>query len=167
MKFIISESQFLRISESQDYLNFLLDKINDGGYDSLNNKEKDALIRISKGEEVYDEPSELPVNDEIYDPNRIFIYYVGRYKELEVDDLVFKLEKIEGTNTLEALGEYHNFLIEPDFENSEVLITDGGSDDVTPIRFKNVPETTEGMRNLAVKFTYQTLPQVIRKNIRN
>jgi hypothetical protein len=167
MKYILTESQFERIAESQEYLNQLLDKINSDGYDSLTHKEKDALIRISKGEEVHDEPQELPVSDEVYDPNRMFIHYVSRYKELEigVDDLIFRLEPLGGTQTVEVLGEYHSFLIEPNFEENEVLILDNETDDVERIRYKNVPETTEGMRKLAVNFVYQKLLNYLRDKI--
>lgn len=165
MKFIISENQFVRLTESQDYLNFLLDKINQDGYESLTDREKDALVRISKGEEVYDEPDELPVSDDVYRPNDIFLKYVSKYPELQVDDLLFRLEPMGGTSSLEVLGDYHSFLVEPNFEENQVLIFDSETDEVTPINYKKTPETTEGMRGLAVKFVYQILPQYIRQKI--
>ena len=165
MKYIISESQFEVLTESQEYLNFLLDKINTDGYESLTDREKDALVRISKGEEVYDEPGELPVSDNVYRPNDIFLKYASKYEELEVDDLVFRISPMEGTSSMEVLGDYHSFLVEPNFEEGQVLIYDMDTDEVDPINYKNVPETTEGMRGLAAKFVYQILPSYIRKKI--
>jgi lipopolysaccharide export LptBFGC system permease protein LptF len=64
MKYIITESQFELLSESQEYLNFLLDKMNETGYESLTEYEKDALIRISQGEQVYEEPDETEDEEE-------------------------------------------------------------------------------------------------------
>ena len=165
MKYIIKESQIGRLIESQEYLNFLLDKINQNGYESLNDREKDALVRISKGEEVYDEPEELPVSDDVYRPDDIFIKYAGKYNELEVDDQLFRIELMGGTDFLEILGDYLNFMIKPDLENGQILIEDGETDEIDSIKFKNVPETTEGMRKLAVKFIYQILPQYIRQKM--
>lgn len=165
MKYVISESQFEILTESQEYMNFLLDKMNTSGYESLTDREKDALVRISKGEEVYDEPQELPVSDDVYRPNDMFLKYATGYDEIEVDDLIFKISPMEGTSSFEVLGKYHSFLVEPNFEENQVQIYDMETDEITPIRYKNVPETTEGMRKLAVKFVYQTLPAFIRKNI--
>jgi hypothetical protein len=165
MKYIITKNQFDLISESQEYLNFLLDKMNDEGYESLNDREKDALVRISKGEEVHDEPHQLPVSDEVYRPNDIFLKYASKYNELEVDDLTFRINPMGGTNLLEVMGEYHVFSIEPNFENNEILVLETDTDDVEPVKFKNVPETTEGMRSLVLKFIFQILPEIIKKKI--
>jgi hypothetical protein len=167
MKYIITESQLKTITESQEYLNFLLDKINQNGYESLNDREKDALIRISKGEEVYDEPNELPVSDDIYRPNDIFLKYAGAYGEIEVDDQVFRVERMEGTNIIEIMGEHQGFAIEPNLESNEILLYEQDDvNDVTPVKYKNIPETTEGMRKLAIKFMFQILPQFIRERMR-
>lgn len=164
MKYIIKESQLELILESQEYLNFLLDKINDEGYDSLTHREKDALIRISQGEEVYDEPNELPISDEVYDPNRMFLHYISKYGELEVDDVLFKFSLL-GNRYLELLSDNYTFSIEPNFEENQVIFYNPDTDDSFPINFKNVPETTEEMRGLAVKFLYNKLPDLIRDQL--
>ena len=165
MKYILTESQISKLIESQEYLNSLLDKINQNGYESLNDRERDALIRISKGEEVYDEPQELPVSDEVYRPNDMFIKYVSKYRELEVDNHLFRIEPLEGTSSIEILGNHHAFLVEPNFEENKVEILNPDTDEVEAIKYKNTPETTEGMRKLCVKFVYQVLPQYITKNL--
>jgi hypothetical protein len=166
MKFIITETQLEKIFESQEYLNILLDKINQEGYESLTDKEKDVLIRISKGEEVYDEPNELPVSDEVYRPNDVFLKYTTAYGELEVDDEVFRVELMEGTNSFEILGNHFNFFVEPNFEESEILIFESETMEPDPIKIKKVPETTEGMRKLAAKFMFQVLPAIIRQKMK-
>lgn len=166
MKYIITERQLQFIQESQEYLNQLLDKINTDGYDSLTNKEKDALIKISKGEEVYNEPNELPVSDDVHDANRMFLHYAGRYQELEVDDLLFRISPL-GDKYIEILGDYHNFSIEPNFEENQVIIYNPETDEADPVKYKNVPESTEGMRKLVVKFVFNLLPEYIRHKIQN
>lgn len=166
MKYILTESQLQMLLESQEYLNQLLDKINDEGYDSLTDREKDALVRISKGEEVYDEPGELPVSDEVYRPNDIFLKYASAYGELEVDDLLFEISLLKGANSIEILGNYHSFLVQPNFEEKEIKIYDSDTDEINVVKYKSVPETTEKMRSLAVNFMYQTLPNFIRNNIK-
>ena len=122
MKFIITERQLEKIFESQEYLNTLLDKINQEGHESLTDREKDALIRISKGEEVYDEPDELSVSDEVHRPNDMFLKYATSYKEVEVDGEIFRVESMEGTNSFEILGERLSFFVEPNFEENNILI---------------------------------------------
>jgi len=165
MKYILTESQLHMLLESQEYLNQLLDKINDEGYESLSDREKDALIRISKGEEVYDEPLELPVSEKVYRPNEIFLKYSKKYSELEVDDLLFRISPLDGTSSLEVLGDYHSFLVEPNFEENQILIYDMDTDEVTPINYKKIPENTEDMRGLTVEFVYQILPNYIRNKM--
>lgn len=165
MKYILTESQISKLIESQEYLNSLLDKINQKGYESLNDREKDALVRISKGEEVYDEPQELPVSDEVYRPNDIFLKYVSNYVELEVGNQTFRIEPMGGTSSVEILGDYHSFLVEPNFETSEVLIYDSETDEVESVKYKNIPQTTEGMRNLVTKFVFQILPKYIEEKL--
>jgi hypothetical protein len=68
MKIIISEQQLRSIfSESydEDKINYLLDKINAAGMNSLSNDEKETLNRISQGKEV--EREEQPDHDTHYD----------------------------------------------------------------------------------------------------
>jgi len=159
----MNESQFNLLTESKEYLNFLLDKINDEGYESLNDREKDALIRISKGEDVYDEPEKLPVSDDVYDPNRMFIKYVLGHKQVEVEGLNFQLKPMSGNKTIEVVSEYHNFLLEPKLDENVIYFLDNNTDEVDPIKLKKVPDTTEDMRGMAVKFVFQVLPKYIKK----
>jgi hypothetical protein len=167
MKYIITESQFELLSESQEYLNFLLDKMNETGYESLTEYEKDALIRISQGEQVYEEPDETEDEEEeggIFNPNREFLRLISKYQELEVDDVLFKMSLL-GSNFYEILSDYHNFSVEPNFEEGQVIFYNSDTDDYIPIKFKEVPSNTEEMKSLVGKFVFKKLPEIISREL--
>ena len=166
MKYIITESQFELLSESQEYLNFLLDKMNETGYESLTEYEKDALIRISQGEQVYEEPDETEGEEEegYFNPNKEFLRLMSKYQEIEVDDVLFKMSLL-GDNFLEILSDYHNFSVEPNFEEGQVIFYNSDTDDYIPIKFKEVPSNTEEMKSLVGKFVFKKLLDIIRQEL--
>lgn len=104
MKFLITESQFERLQENQKYVDSLLDKISEKGYESLSIDEKRYLDEFSKHEgdpdefvdplDRYDEregesfegevdgkPIQYTFSEESYNQ-----YGIGLYGEIKYDD---------------------------------------------------------------------------------
>jgi hypothetical protein len=67
MKFILTESQYKRIVESQEVVDHILDKISQGGYESLSIDEKRYLKYYSEHTSKGGDPEEFVDPSEVYD----------------------------------------------------------------------------------------------------
>ena len=166
MKFIIKETQYQRIFETKEYMDSLLDKISSEGMSSLSKIEREALERMSRGEELTPEDMLSGEVDDIYNPNSSFKNLMLEYKEIEAGEDIYYIKSLSiESSIIEISGEDFEFLIDPNFEENEVILFMPDRDDETvQIKYKNVPETKEGMRKLVLKLLYQTLPEFITKN---
>lgn len=165
MKFIINENQYKRIFESQEYMNTLLDKISSEGMDSLSRIEKEALERMSRGEELTPEDMLSGEVDDVYNPNSVFKDLMSQYNELEADGNIYTVSPLSiESSVIEISGEDFEFLVDPNFGENEVILYIPDRDESVQVKYKNIPETKEGMRKLVLKLLYQTLPEFITKN---
>lgn len=166
MKFIINETQYQRIFETKEYMDALLDKISSEGMSSLSKIEREALERMSRGEELTPEDMLSGEIDDVYNPNSSFKDLMLEYKEIEAGEDIYYIKPLSiESSIIEISGEDFEFLIDPNFEENEVILfMPDRDDDTVQIKYKNVPETKEGMRKLVLKLLYQTLPEFIIKN---
>jgi hypothetical protein len=165
MKFIINENQYKRIFESQEYMNTLLDKISSEGMDSLSRIEKEALERMSRGEELTPEDMLSGEVDDVYNPNSVFKDLMSQYNELEADGNIYTVSPLSiESSVIEISGEDFEFLVDHNFGENEVILYIPDRDESVQVKYKNIPETKEGMRKLVLKLLYQTLPEFITKN---
>jgi hypothetical protein len=67
MKYLITESQYSRLMESQEIIDNLLDKISEKGYDSLSIDEKRYLQAYSEHTKKGGRPDEFVDPSEVYD----------------------------------------------------------------------------------------------------
>jgi len=67
MKYLITESQYQLLLENQEYVDSLLDKITDKGYDSLSIDEKRYLKYYSEHTNKGGDPDEFVDPSEVYD----------------------------------------------------------------------------------------------------
>ena len=160
MKYIITESQFNSLFESKEYLDTLLDKINQNGMDSLSDKEKESLIRISKGETVYEDEPEQSTDVDTYNADGFFLHYFQNHHEIEVDDVEYRINVTD--NSVEIIGGDLVLNIEPRFDEGELVFSIDNVDETKSLQLKIIPEGEEQMRIFVIRFYQRQLPQIIR-----
>jgi restriction endonuclease S subunit len=114
MKFIITESQFERLVENQKYVDSLLDKISEEGYQSLSIDEKRYLDEFSRHE---GDP------DEFVDPQDRHDEREGMEIEGEISGLPIKYTFSEESDNTEGIGYYGGVEFDGD-EYLGVVISD-------------------------------------------
>lgn len=159
MKYILTESQLKFLTESQQYLNILLDKISQSGMDSLSDKEKESLIRISKGETIYDEEPEQSTEVDTFNADGFFLHFSQYFNEIQVGDTQYNI------NVTDDCVEVHNdnFLlhIEPRFDDRKIVFRIDNIDEEKSWNLPSVPEGEEQMRIFVLKFYNKQLPKII------
>jgi hypothetical protein len=159
MIFSFLKKNFVKLSESQELLNTLLDKINSSGINSLDTKEINNLIKISKGEEIVDEPEY-----ETFDSDDFFLELISSEEGIFVDRYSLGVKRIND-NKVQLDNERINLIIEPNFENDIILFYING--DVTPKiwNLKFSPKGEYQTRLFYKKFLDKDLPKIIKKII--
>lgn len=117
MKYLITESQYIRIIESQEKIDSILDKMSDGGYESLTIDEKRYLKNYSDHMNKGGRPEEFVDPTEKYDEREgeVFTDYISR---LPVQ-FTFSEESTDGDNIY-----YYGELKFDEDEYLGVIITD-------------------------------------------
>lgn len=168
MKLLITESQYLYIKESNQYLDYLLDRISTKGMESLSPKEKRDLKRLSAGEEIDVEAEEEHTNlDELFmeiAPKQMV------YGHDENEYIVRKVKHVDGGQVLQVTGPtvLSYLLISPFLDNDEEI-----SIQVLPDLYFNfyytikgdIPNTKEKMKKFVHEFYTKTIPTIIRQLI--
>lgn len=176
MKIIITESQLQVLKESQQYLDVLLDKINKGGMESLSNKERQDLVRISNGEQIHinspevDPDPNVDINDldddvDVSDPYNMVMYFSPEYYELQVGDLKYMIERVEeyDGDHLRVSGVDADFYVTPFWEGRQgVLIELMGGKKVL-FKVNPVPRSSAEVRDFIKRLYEEMIPKIIEK----
>lgn len=164
IKKILKEESNQHLSESQDYLNSLLDKISEKGMESLTDKEKNDLIKLSKGESTDVEHEEE--NDvEETDLNRLFMHYAMEHEQLEVDGKEYHAQIIQEMSGehIEVTGPDVDFICSPFYEGHNGIAIQTAHDQALLLKVKEQPQTKKEMMSFVQKFYETYLPKIIRK----
>ena len=114
MKYLITESQYEILIENQKYVDSLLDKISEEGYQSLGIDEKRYLDEFSKYE---GDPDEFVYSSDIHDERE------GEVIEGEISGLPIKYTFSEEADNKEGIGYYGGLEFDGD-EYFGVVISD-------------------------------------------
>ncbi len=139
-KIIITENQLRLLLENQEYINSLLDKINDKGIETLTPSEKKYLDGLSSHEGHMDDYSDPNYEDD-YDerrgqkivssvPNLSKMYFVFDYEEREGDEILlygtiyFNNNEYNGVIITNETGTLVNFDFQAvEFDHNETMAT--------------------------------------------
>lgn len=114
MKYLITESQYEILLENQKYVDSILEKISESGYDSLSIDEKRYLDEFSK----YDgDPDEFVYSSDEYDERE------GQVIEGEISGLPIEYTFSEESDNNEGIGYYGGLKFDDD-EYFGVIISD-------------------------------------------
>lgn len=172
MKYLITEQQLKGLLENQNLLNALLDKIRNGGIESLSVDEKEYLDRLSKGEEFDSEDDDLD-NDEFdeesyYDfqsPVVSFFNMIPTFKEIEVNDENYgvSVNDDEFGDSIVVSGPNIEIYIVPFWENTGDIKIDTVSGRSLKLKSNKIPEDTKSMREYIDNFYSEIIPKIITK----
>jgi len=183
MKLLVTESQIKRIlkeTTTPPYLDYLLDKISEHGYDLLSVREKEDLHRMSNGEQV-DPPSE-DKPEKIQDKSGF--EDIGCAGEGDCTDDAFRMFMNQMPEQMTTTIDGKNWVIFVDEDNGpeHVVVTDGSTEFyVVPfwngegMKFEmmdgksfmhhvdKIPEKVEDMHEFMSHFFKYIMPIMIKK----
>jgi hypothetical protein len=114
MKYLITESQYEILLENQKYVDSILDKISESGYDSLSIDEKRYLDEFSK---YNGDPDEFVYSSDEYDERE------GQVIDGEISGLPIEYTFSEESDNNEGIGYYGGLKFDDD-EYFGVIISD-------------------------------------------
>ena len=162
MKYIITESQYDIILENQKYVDSLLDKISERGYDSLSIDEKRYLQSYSEHTKMGKDPDEFIDPSEVYDEREGMViegeisglpiqFTFSEEKKTDIETEYFGEIKFDGDEYLGVIvTDPRGYLTEYDFYS----VTSNGD-----VRLQNIIEGLE--HELTIFFDDEVIPQLM------
>lgn len=165
IKKILIEESIQYLKESQEYLNSLLDKISEKGMESLTDKEKNDLIRLSKGQSIEREEEPVDNTEEEVDLSKLFMHYVMQYEEVIVDEKTYSVQPVEEMSGehIEVTGPDVDFICSPFFEGHQGIPIQMAGNQAIMLKVEEYPATPKEMMLFVQKFYEVYLPKIIRK----
>jgi len=158
MKYLITESQYEILLENQKYVDSILDKISENGYDSLSIDEKRYLDEFSK---YNGDPDEFVYSSDEYDERE------GQVIEGEISGLPIEYTFSEESDNKEGIGYYGGLKFDDD-EYFGVVISDErghlvGYDFYSVLSDEDVrlQDNIEGLEHeISLFFSEKVLPEI-------
>jgi len=177
-----------RFNESRDddnYVNYLLDKINKKGIDSLSDSEKNRLDKITSdniedrtlriingeiyiGDVLYDrfispdyKKHIYPVSDAISDANRMFFSKLGKMNisNIQINDKIYSAELIDEMSGKHLkVGDY---IISPFYEGQKGICVNHNND-YWLYELDSIPTSIQQMNNFIQEFFKTYIKEIIR-----
>jgi hypothetical protein len=187
MKIILSENQLkflLPETYNTSRIDVLLDKINAMGINSLTDKEKESLKKLSQGEDdKEDAPYDKPINPEYMDradrfdgngedigekPNLLgmFMYFTPQYEELNIKGQLWIIEPIEsseGEQHLHVANDTNDFYVTPFWDGEDSITIETNDGKKLKYKLNSVPANEKEMKNFVRIFYSRLLPKIIEK----
>lgn len=167
IKKILSEEVQIKLNESQEYLDFLLDKISEEGMGSLSPKEKEDLMKLSKGEMIEPEEEEPTQPEEIEggDLNRLFMHYALPHEEVPVDGKDYHAEITDeySGEHIRVTGPDVDFICSPFWKGHKGIAIQTSDEQGLLYKVPKEPTNDTEMMAFVQKFYETLLPKIIRK----
>lgn len=163
IKKILNEEVRIKLTESQEYLDSLLDKISQEGMESLNQKEKEDLMKLSKGETIDTEEPEME-NEEV-NLNSEFMHFAMSHEQLEINKKEYHAEIVEEMSGehIRVTGPDVDFICSPFFEGHKGIAIQMSNEKALLLKVDEEPSNKKEMRVFVKKFYEIYLPKIIRK----
>ena len=163
IKKILAEEVRLKLNENQEYLDFLLDKISEKGIDTLSQKEKDDLMRLSRGEEITTQEDE--VEEEDIDLNKEFMHFAMEHEMLTVNGKEYHAEIVDEASGehIRVTGPDVDFICSPFYEGHRGIAIQMSNDQALLLKVDEEPKNKTEMMAFVQKFYETLLPKIIRK----
>lgn len=165
IKKILSEEVQIKLNESQEYLDYLLDKISEEGMDALSPKEKEDLMKLSKGENIEPEQEEEPVESEETDLNRLFMHYALPHEEVTVDGEEYHAEitdEFSGEH-IRVSGPDVDFICSPFWQGHKGIAIQTSDEQGLLYKVPKPPTNDTEMMSFVQTFYETLLPKIIKK----
>jgi hypothetical protein len=171
MKIVLTESQYQKIFESTEYLNMLLDKINDSGIASLSDEEHDALVKISNGADIPPPGESQKYMDDFdgdveADPLSLFFHYAPEYREIEVEGMNYDVVRNDDDGeVIRVSGEGLELYLIPFAEGDNRIVVDIPGKRSMYMKANSIPKNADEIKVFIDEFYGKYIPTIIKKLI--